>query len=205
MYSIARRGCEIVIAATALVLLSPFLLLLAGLIAIKMGTPVFFKQHRIGKDGRVFNILKFRTMRHAQTPAVWSSSSDAVRLVPLGLWMRRWSLDELPQLWNILTGDMGLIGPRPLPVEYRDRYSPAEWHRHDVRPGLTGLAQVRGRNALSWTDRLQTDLEYVKRYGLGVDARILRETINVVFSGRGISVSGGVTMTELPPFNERAG
>ena len=163
---------------------------IAGLVRRSMGRPVFFRQVRPGRGGRPFTLVKFRTMRAGDGP-------DSERVTRLGRFLRRTSLDELPELWNVLRGDMSLVGPRPLLVEYLDRYTPREARRHDVRPGLTGLAQVAGRNAVSWDDRVELDVRYVETHSLGLDLRILGRTVLVVLRREGISAEGHATMPEL--------
>ena len=174
-------------AAGLLFLLSPLLLITAILIRIKLGSPVFFRQLRIGKDERPFYILKFRSMLSGDAP-------DDKRLTPFGQWLRATSIDELPELWNILTGKMSLVGPRPLLPQYLGHYSPRERLRHTMRPGITGLAQVNGRNALTWDARLELDAQYVEKFNFTNDLRILWRTAAVVLYRDGISAEGHVTM-----------
>jgi lipopolysaccharide/colanic/teichoic acid biosynthesis glycosyltransferase len=185
-----KRVLDIVVAASLLVVLAPLLLVLAALVRLKLGAPIFFRQTRIGRDERPFRLIKFRTMRDG-------AGSDADRLTPFGAWLRATSLDELPELWNILTGRMSLVGPRPLLPEYLPFYTEAEKVRHRMRPGVTGLAQVNGRNALSWDARLALDAEYVKDFSLIADMRILWRTVAVVLQREGISAAGHVTMQRL--------
>ena len=165
-----------------------------GVIAIavrrSMGSPVVFRQDRPGRDGRVFTLLKFRTMRDGP-------GTDEERITRLGAFLRSTSLDELPELWNVLRGDMSLVGPRPLLVRYLERYSARQARRHEVRPGLTGLAQVSGRNALGWEDRLELDVRYVETWTVGGDLRIMGRTVMAVLRREGISGEGEATMAEF--------
>lgn len=168
----------------------------AILVRFKLGSPVFFRQRRPGLHGRIFEMVKFRTMTD-QRDARGELLPDAVRLTPFGKFLRATSLDELPELWNVLRGDMSLVGPRPLLVQYLDRYSPRQARRHDVRPGLTGLAQVMGRNALSWEEKFEWDVRYVETQSLWLDLKILFLTVKAVFGRTGISAAGEATMPEF--------
>lgn len=168
----------------------PLLALTAMIVRIGMGAPVLFRQQRPGLHGRPFVLLKFRTMRVGTGP-------DSERLTPFGKWLRRTSLDELPQLWNVLRGEMALVGPRPLLMAYLPRYIPGQARRHEVRPGLTGWAQAQGRNAVSWEERLRYDTWYVDHQSLGLDLRILLLTVWQVVRGRGIAAEGQATMAEF--------
>jgi len=161
-----------------------------------MGSPVLFRQERPGQGGRIFKVLKFRTMRHAK-PHERGSAHDADRITPLGAFLRRSSTDELPQLVNILRGEMSVVGPRPLIVRYLDRYSDEQARRHDVLPGLTGWAQVNGRNALSWEEKFAYDVWYVDHWSLRLDAAIVAKTVRQVLGGHGISSNGHATMPEF--------
>jgi len=174
-YDSVKRGLDIVGAAAGLVVSAPVQGVVALLVARDVGRPVLFRQERPGLNGEPFTLLKFRTM-HAPDRA-GGSTDDAARLTRLGRALRATSLDELPSLWNVLRGDMSFVGPRPLLMEYLHLYSPEQRRRHEVRPGMTGLAQVSGRNLLSWQDRFRTDLDYVERLALGLDLRILPLTI----------------------------
>lgn len=178
------------LALALLVLLSPLLLLIGAGVALTMGAPVLFRQERLGYRGRVFQLLKFRTMRTG-------AGEDRDRLTAFGRFLRATSLDELPELWNVVRGDMRLVGPRPLLVRYRDRYTPAQFRRHDVPPGVTGWAQVNGRNALSWERRFALDLWYVDHASWSLDLRILLRTIGSVLRREGISAPGEATMPEF--------
>ncbi len=158
-----------------LVVLSPVLLVVALLVRVKLGSPVLFRQQRPGRDGKLFTIYKFRTMRDARDTAgdVDAVATDAERLTPFGRILRSTSLDELPELWNVLLGEMSFVGPRPLLTEYLDRYNETQARRHEVRPGITGWAQVNGRNAVSWQERFEMDVWYVDHRSFALDARIL--------------------------------
>ena len=191
----ARRAADVVVAAAALVVLSPVLLLTAAAVGAALGRPVLFRQERVGRGGRVFRLRKFRSMLPVDEAR--GLVSDADRLTPFGRLLRSTSLDELPGLVNVLVGDMSLVGPRPLPPVYLDRYTPEQSRRHEVAPGLTGLAQVAGRNTLSWDDRLALDVRYVDEASPLLDARILLRTVRVVLSREGVSAEGSATMTEF--------
>jgi len=170
----------------------------ALLVRIRLGSPVFFRQKRLGKDARIFEIIKFRTMTDASNPE-GLLLPDAIRLTSFGKFLRTASLDELPELLNVLRGDMTLVGPRPLLVQYLPRYSPRQARRHEVAPGLTGLAQVKGRNSLSWEDKFEWDVRYVEAQSLWLDLKILLLTIKTVFIREGISAKGDATMPEFNP------
>ena len=197
---VVKRAFDIVVSAVALVVLSPVLLVVALLVRSKLGSPVIFHQARPGKDAKLFEVRKFRSMRDASAQADLAArqGSDAERLTPFGRTLRSTSLDELPELWNVFVGDMSLVGPRPLLPEYLTRYSPAQARRHEVRPGITGWAQVNGRNATSWEDRFELDAWYVDHRSFGLDLKILWMTIAAVFGRAGISAEGNATM---PPFD----
>ena len=168
----------------------PVALIVALLVLFGLGRPVLFRQERAGKGGVPFLIFKFRTMREGD-------GSDAERLTRFGRFLRASSLDELPELWNVLRGEMSLVGPRPLPARYLPRYTAAQRRRHDVRPGVTGWAQVNGRNALSWEEKFRYDLDYVTRRSLALDLRILAQTLFQCLRPRGISHAGAATMPEF--------
>lgn len=194
-YDVVKRGLDIVAAAVALVVLSPIIVATAVLVAVRLGRPVVFAQERPGKDGRIFTLYKFRSMRSVDEARGWVTDAD--RLTPFGVRLRSTSLDELPSLWNVLRGDMSVVGPRPLLVEYLERYSPEQARRHEVRPGITGLAQVTGRNAISWESKFAQDVRYVDRRSVGLDLRIVARTIGSVVKRDGISAEGHVTMTKF--------
>jgi sugar transferase EpsL len=191
-----KRGLDILLAGTMLVLLSPILAVVAVLVRVKLGSPVVFRQLRPGLHGRPFRLVKFRTMLDA-CDSSGNPLPDAQRLTRFGQWLRSTSLDELPELVNILRGDMSLVGPRPLLMQYLPLYSPEQARRHAVRPGLTGWAQVNGRNALSWEDKFRLDTWYVDNRSLLLDLRILLLTLRKVVRREGIAAADDVTM---PPF-----
>jgi lipopolysaccharide/colanic/teichoic acid biosynthesis glycosyltransferase len=192
----ARRLLDALLALLLLVGLSPVIAAVALAVRARMGRPVFYKEWRIGRCGVPFVLTKFRTM----TEALDSDNRflpDADRLTPLGRLLRRTSLDELPELWNVVRGQMSLVGPRPLPLRYLPRYTAAQARRHTVRPGITGLAQVRGRNALTWEKRFEQDVWYVDHQGFLLDLQILCATVRVVVRGDGVSQPGRATMDEF--------
>ena len=186
----AKRLVDVVGSTVGLVVGAVPMGVIAVAVRRSMGTPVLFRQARPGKDGEVFTLVKFRTMRDGPEP-------DAERLTRLGSFLRSSSLDELPELWNVLRGDMSLVGPRPLLVRYLERYSPRQARRHEVRPGLTGLAQTSGRNATTWNDRLELDVRYVDTWTLGGDLRILVRTLLTVVRREGVSADDHATMPEF--------
>lgn len=194
----AKRLLDICGALTGLVLLSPVLLLTALAVRLRLGTPVLFRQTRPGLHGAPFELLKFRTMTDARD-AGGRLLSDAKRLTPLGRLLRSTSLDELPELLNVLRGEMSLVGPRPLLMDYLLHYTPEQGRRHEVRPGITGWAAVQGRNSTSWERRLQLDVWYVDHRSLGLDLKILLLTVVKVVRREGISAEGHATM---PRFDE---
>ncbi len=187
-----KRLMDIGVAGVALVALSPVLLLLWLLVRRRMGSPALFRQVRPGLHGRPFEMIKFRTMRDATGPD-GQPLPDSERLTPFGRWLRATSLDELPELWNVLKGDMSLVGPRPLLMEYLPRYSPEQARRHEVRPGVTGWAQVNGRNALTWERKFELDVWYVDRHNPWLDLKILLLTVGRIIRKDGISAPGSAT------------
>ena len=189
MYA-AKRAMDLVLAILGLVLLSPLLLVLAALVRFKLGSPVFFVQERPGLHGRLFRIIKFRTM-------VLGASDDEARLTRFGRMLRAASLDELPELINVVKGEMSLVGPRPLLAKYLPLYSPFQARRHEVRPGITGWAQVNGRNEVSWVERFEMDVWYVDNASVWLDAKILVLTLAKVVRRSGISAEGHATMPEF--------
>jgi sugar transferase EpsL len=193
---VIKRALDVVVSFIALVVLSPVLFVVALVVAGSMGSPVLFRQVRPGRHGRLFGLLKFRTMSDARD-ATGALRPDAERLTGVGRFLRRTSLDELPELWNVLWGDMSLVGPRPLLPSYLDRYNARQARRHDVRPGLTGLAQVNGRNALDWKSRLELDVRYVETQSMALDMKILLQTIGIVLRGSGVSQPGHATAEEF--------
>lgn len=182
----------------------PILAIVAILVRIKLGSPVFFRQKRPGRGAQIFEMIKFRTMTDARD-AAGQLLPDAVRLTPFGKFLRATSLDELPELLNVLRGDMSLVGPRPLLVQYLPRYSPRQARRHEVRPGITGLAQVKGRNALSWEEKFEWDVRYAEQQSLLLDLLILCLTVKTVLVREGISAQGDATMPEFNPARPTAG
>lgn len=192
-YDATKRAIDITVAAIGLIVTAPLQLATAGAVLAAHGRPVFFRQPRPGQDGVVFEMVKFRSMLHPDK----TRRSDAQRLTKVGRFLRATSLDELPSLWNVFRGDMSLVGPRPLLVQYLKRYTAEQSRRHEVRPGVTGLAQASGRNGVSWEDRLRLDVEYVDQRSFGLDVRILIQTLSVVLTGRGTSESGHATMSEF--------
>jgi lipopolysaccharide/colanic/teichoic acid biosynthesis glycosyltransferase len=192
----AMRVIDVVVSTCALLALSPLLLALAVALRATSGSSVLFRDERAGRGGKPFTLFKFRTMR-PPVPGERSPDDDMARLTPLGRRMRSLSLDELPTFWSVLRGEMALVGPRPLPVRYVDRYSPRQARRLEVRPGITGWAQINGRNALSWDDRFELDVWYVEHRSLGLDLRILGRTALTVLRREGISHAGHATMPEF--------
>lgn len=184
------------VAAVSLIVLSPVIFTLAILIALRLGRPVLFRHTRIGLAEKPFSFLKFRTMTN-QRDAGGKLLPDHMRLTPLGRALRATSLDELPQLWNVLKGDMSLIGPRPLLPEYLPRYSGVQRRRHEVKPGITGLAQILGRNSISWERKFELDVQYVDGCAFAMDARIFLLTLISVIRRDGISQAGHATMPEF--------
>jgi hypothetical protein len=193
---VLKRQFDLVLALLGLLILSPFLMVLMLLIRLKLGAPVFFTQTRPGKDGDPFRMVKFRSMTDARG-ADGELLPDAVRITPFGRFLRTSSLDELPELWNVLKGDMSLVGPRPLLMEYLPLYTPEQARRHAVRPGITGWAQVNGRNALSWDDKFKLDVWYVDNQTLWLDIKILWLTVRKVMVSEGISAVGEATMSKF--------
>jgi sugar transferase EpsL len=187
-----KRLLDVAAAAAGLILLSPVLLGTAIAVRVKLGSPVLFRQVRPGLGGRPFRLVKFRSMRDAVAPD-GTPLPDEARLTRFGRLLRASSLDELPQLWNVLRGDMSLVGPRPLLMEYVPLFTPRQATRHQVRPGVTGWTQVNGRNALTWAERLELDAWYVENRSMALDLRILLRTVYTVFARRGISHAGHAT------------
>jgi len=189
---IGKRIFDLILTILGLILLSPFILLTALSVAIFLGIPVFFRQQRPGYKGKPFFIFKFRTMTDA-SDAAGHQLPDSKRLTRLGRFLRALSLDELPELFNILSGEMSLVGPRPLLMEYLDRYSPEQMRRHNVYPGLTGWAQVKGRNAITWQDKFRYDVWYVDNWSFWLDIKIIFLTLWKVIKREGISQPGQAT------------
>jgi lipopolysaccharide/colanic/teichoic acid biosynthesis glycosyltransferase len=193
-----KRLFDFFVVAVAAPLWLPLLAVVALWVRIKLGSPVFFRQKRPGKNAQIFEMIKFRTMTDARDPG-GQLLPDAVRLTRFGKFMRSASLDELPELLNVLRGDMSLVGPRPLMVQYLPRYTARQARRHEVTPGITGLAQVKGRNALSWEEKFAWDVRYVETWSLWLDLKILLLTVKTVFVREGISAQGDATMPEFNP------
>lgn len=192
----AKRLFDLSAAALLLVATSPLLVVLAALVAYHLGRPVLFRQQRPGLHGRIFTMFKFRTMSEARD-ARGRLPPDHERLGTFGRWLRSTSLDELPELVNVLRGEMSLVGPRPLRVAYLERYDTFQARRHEVRPGITGWAQVNGRNATSWEERFRLDVWYVDHRSMGLDLRILLRTVTAVLTRKGISAQEHATMPEF--------
>lgn len=191
-----KRLLDIIISLCGIIVLSPIYLILGILVKRKLGAPVIFKQERPGRNEKIFHLYKFRSMTD-EKDAEGNLLPDEVRLTSFGKKLRSTSLDELPELFNILKGDMSLIGPRPLLVRYLPRYNEFQRHRHDVRPGLTGLAQVNGRNAITWEKKFEYDVEYVNKLSFALDARIFMDTVGAVLKREGISSETSATMEEF--------
>jgi len=191
----AKRAFDLTIAALLFVLTLPIQAATALAIRIRLGSPVLFRQTRPGLHGEPFEIVKFRTMLDVDSKL--DRIDDASRMTPLGRWLRATSIDELPTLWNIIRGDMSLVGPRPLLMPYLGRHSPEQARRHEIRPGLTGLAQVSGRNGLSWENKFRLDVRYVDHHAFVSDLKIIRDTVRSVARRDGISETGEATMSEF--------
>jgi sugar transferase EpsL len=194
--AIAKRSFDLLFAALVLIMLSPLLLLIAALICLRFGIPVFFNQRRTGLNGRSFQIWKFRTMVNAEYPN-GEILPDELRLTRFGEFLRRFSLDELPQLLNVLQGNMSLVGPRPLLPEYLPRYNDFQKRRHEVKPGITGWAQVNGRNTLTWDQKFKLDVWYVDHWDIWLDIKILWRTAFTIIRSEGINQVGRATMSEF--------
>ena len=191
-----KRLLDCVLSLLATVLLSPVLLVVSLVVRANFGTPVLFRQERPGAEGRIFELYKFRTMTDARD-AEGNLLPDDQRLPEVGMRLRSMSLDELPELFNILKGDMSIVGPRPLLVRYLERYTPEQARRHEVRPGLTGYAQAYGRNGLTWEEKFRKDVWYVDNVSFLLDCRIVLHTVSVVLRREGISEEGSATMSEF--------
>lgn len=191
-----KRPLDAFLATGALIVFSPILIVTAILVRIKLGTPVLFTQDRPGKDGKIFRLYKFRTMLPPKDGVI-DPAKDAERLTPFGKRLRSTSLDELPELLNMIKGDMAVVGPRPLLVQYMDRYNAHQARRHEVRPGFTGLAQVHGRNAISWEEKFDWDVKYVDHITFLGDWKIIFETVKTVLKREGINNAESATMTEF--------
>jgi lipopolysaccharide/colanic/teichoic acid biosynthesis glycosyltransferase len=191
-----KRPLDCILALGALVVLSPILVITAILVRTKLGSPVLFTQERPGRDERTFKLFKFRTMTDERNEN-GELLPDEERLTSFGKMLRTTSLDELPELWNIIKGDMALVGPRPLLVKYLPRYSPEQHRRHEVRPGLTGYAQAHGRNAVTWEDKFKMDVWYVDHLTFKTDVGVIIDTVKAVLKREGISGGGEATMSEF--------
>lgn len=192
-YDAVKRALDIVVGALGLVITLPIQAAAAALVLASYGRPVFFRQPRPGKDGKIFELVKLRTMKH-RTEAL---QTDEQRLTRLGQFLRSTSVDELPSLWNVVKGEMSVVGPRPLLVKYLPLYTAGQARRHEVRPGMTGLAQTKGRNGVGWDEKFRLDVEYVESRSLKLDVRILLRTVGCVVRRTGINQVGQVTMTEF--------
>ncbi len=191
-----KRCLDIILSFLGIIVLSPVMLVTAFFVHIKLGDPVIFKQKRPGKYEKIIEMFKFRSMTD-ERDAKGKLLPDEVRLTGFGKKLRATSLDELPELFNILKGDMSVVGPRPLLVEYLPRYSAEQRHRHDVRPGLTGLAQINGRNAIGWEEKFKLDLLYVKKISFSLDIKILFNTVKIVLNRKGVNSKNSSTMEEF--------
>ena len=196
MAKILKRLLDIMVSAIALLLLSPLLLYLAYLIRKNLGSPVLFQQIRPAKDGKPFKMIKFRTMRDA-VDKNGNPLPDSERLTPFGQKLRASSLDELPELWNVLKGDMSLVGPRPLLMEYLPLYNAQQMRRHEMKPGITGWAQINGRNASTWNERFAQDIWYIDHHSFWLDLKILCLTLKKVWQKDGITAAGEATMPKF--------
>lgn len=198
--NVVKRTIDIVCSGLGLIVLSPILLITAVLIRIKLGSPIFFTQDRLGKDGKVFKMIKFRTMLDAVDK--WGEPlPDEERMTSFGQLLRSTSIDELPELINVFKGDMSLVGPRPLLVEYKELYSKEQWRRHEVRPGITGWAQVNGRNNISWCKKFELDIWYVDNKSLLTDIKILVITVLKVIKRDDINKDGEITSDYFNGYN----
>lgn len=195
IYPVIKRILDLVFSSVALVILSPVLLITALVVYVKLGRPILFTQKRPGKNRRIFKLYKFRSMSISTSDVI--QIDDEERLGRFGSLLRSTSLDELPSLWNIAKGDMSFVGPRPLLVEYLSRYSERQQIRHQVRPGLTGLAQASGRNLVPWAERLELDVQYVETYSAKVDFQIICNSLALVLTRKGTTAPGNATMPEF--------
>ncbi len=193
---IVKRTIDVLVSATLLVVAALPMAAIAMAVRVRLGAPVLFRQQRPGRNEEPFTLCKFRTMRDP-APGEDALATDAERLTDLGRWLRRTSLDELPTLWNVLRGDLSLVGPRPLLMAYLPRYSPEQHRRHEVKPGVTGLAQVEGRNDLTWEEQFDLDVWYVDHRSFALDLSILGRTLRAVVSGSGVSQQGRATRDEF--------
>jgi sugar transferase EpsL len=192
-----KRIQDFLISLMAIILLSPLLLLVVLFIRLKLGSPVLFRQQRPGLNGKLFTIYKFRTMISKTHDENGNILPDDKRLTPFGLWLRSTSLDELPELLNVLKGDMSLVGPRPLMTKYLNRYTPQQARRHEVKPGITGWAQINGRNNITWEEKFEMDVWYVDHWSLWLDTKIIAKTIGLVFKRENVAKEGHATVDEF--------
>jgi sugar transferase EpsL len=197
-----KRAFDVVVAGAALIILSPLIAAVAVVVALTLGTPLLFRQVRPGLHGQPFTLIKFRTMSNARCPE-GSLLPDKERLGRVGAFLRSTSLDELPELWNVLKGDMSIVGPRPLLMQYLSRYNAHQARRHEVPPGITGWAAVNGRNALTWEEKLDLDVWYIDHRSVVLDARIIWRTLTAVVRRQGISSDGHVTTPEFMGTDDR--
>ena len=197
-FDLIKRGVDIAVSAVGLIITAPIQIAVAAAVRANLGSPILFRQQRPGKDERIIELMKFRTM----PPVTEEKTTDEQRLTKFGKFLRSTSLDELPSLWNVLRGDMSLVGPRPLLVEYLEHFSPEQARRHEVRPGITGLAQVRGRNEVDWDRRFEYDVEYVDNRSIGLDLKILVDTVTTVLKRDGISQEGHATMPKFSDYQK---
>lgn len=195
-----KRVIELIIVLVGLMIASPILVMVAILVKTKLGSPILFRQQRVGFNGEIFEMVKFRTMKDAYDKN-GQPLPDELRLTKLGQFLRKTSLDELPELWNVLKGDMSLVGPRPLLVEYLPLYSKEQMKRHNVRPGVTGYAQVNGRNNISWAKKFELDVYYVENFSLWLDIKILFQTVAKVLGQADINQEGNATMEKFNGMN----
>lgn len=202
-HNVIKRLFDILVSLIGLILLSPFILILAFKVANNLGKPVLFRQKRPGLHGTIFEMIKFRSMKDA-IDANGEPLPDSERLTEFGIKLRNASLDELPGLWNVFIGNMSLVGPRPLLVEYLPLYSPEQARRHNVKPGITGWAQINGRNAISWEEKFQLDVWYVDNQSLWLDIKILFLTVQKVFKKADINAEGEATMTKFTGSNNQS-
>ena len=192
----SKRLFDVVVGTVSIVVTSPLLLIVAAAVRVTLGAPVFFRQRRPGLNGVPFEIVKFRTLTD-QRDASGALLDDARRMTSLGRWLRRTSLDELPELFNVVRGEMSLVGPRPLLMQYLERYTPRQARRHVIRPGITGLAQVSGRNLVTWEERFEIDVWYVENWTFGLDLKVLVRTLVKVVTREGINQPGHETAREF--------
>jgi len=205
MYNyVVKRLIDILLSLPALIILSPLILITAILVRVKLGSPVLFKQQRPGKDEKIFTMRKFRTMTDAKD-GNGELLPDEIRLTKFGKFLRSSSLDELPELYNIIKGDMSIIGPRPLLVQYLPYYDELQKRRHEVRPGLTGLAQINGRNATTWDERFQFDIQYIDNMSFAQDMKIFFATIGKVFKREGVAAENHATMESFIDYIKKQG